>query len=218
MVEEDSEVDEGSGPRRVTVAAVGKSAVVPDVVTISLGVQVRGSTAQDALGRTNDTTRSAIDAFKEGGVEQRDIATTNISIWPQYGDDGRRVEGYQAQNTLSVRIRELAEAGRLLDSVAGLVGDDVVIQGISFSVSDPEAALAEARTAAMAAARSKAEQLAAAAGAEVAEVLTIDETAGAGPPVGRLMARQKLAAEGVPIEAGEQELTVSVEVTYRLRG
>jgi uncharacterized protein YggE len=207
-----------SDRRRVTVAAVGKSAAVPDVVTISLGVQVRGSTAQDALVRTSERTRAAIDAFNQGGVESRDIATTNVSIWPQYGDDGRRVEGYQAQNTLSVRIRDVAEAGRLLDSVAGLVGDDIVIQGIAFSVSQPEAALTEARSAAMAAARAKAEQLAAAAGAAVGDVLVIDETGGGGPPVGRIMARQKLAAEAMPIEAGEQELTVSVEVTYRLRG
>jgi uncharacterized protein YggE len=205
--------------RTVTVSATGKSATVPDVVTVSLGVQVRAGTAQEALARANEKTQGAIGTFKDGGVTSRDIATANVSIWPEYGDDGRRVEGYQAQNTLSVRLRKVGDAGRLLDSVAGLVGDDLVIQGISFGVSAPEAVLVEARAAAMAAARAKAEQLAAAAGAEVGEVLVIQETGGAGPPIARVMGlRQKLAADSVPLEAGEQELTVTVEVTYRLRG
>jgi uncharacterized protein YggE len=205
--------------RTVTVSAAGKSAAVPDVVTVSLGVQVRAGSAQEALAQANDKTQGAIAMFKDGGVASRDIATTNVSIWPEYADDGRRVEGYQAQNTLSVRLRKVGEAGRLLDSVAGLVGDDVVIQGISFGVSTPEAVLVEARAAAMAAARAKAEQLAGATGAEVGEVLAIRETGGAGPPIARIMGlRQKLAADSVPLEAGEQELTVTVDVTYRLRG
>jgi uncharacterized protein len=204
--------------RTITVSAVGKSSAVPDLVTVSLAVQVRGSTAQEALGQTNQKTQAAIAAFKQGGVADRDIATTNVTIWPQYADDGRRVEAYQAQNSLSVRLRDVAEAGRLLDGVAGLVGEDVVIEGISFRVSEPEATLDEARATAMAAARTKAEQLAGAAGARVGQVLTISEIAGSFVPVARPTGRQMLAAEAIPIEAGEQELAVSVEVTYRLQG
>jgi len=206
--------------RTIVVSAVGKSTAVPDLVTVSLAVQVRGGTAQEALVRTNEKTQAAIAAFKQGGVADRDIATTNVTIWPQYGDDGRRVEAYQAQNSLSVRLRDVTQAGRLLDAVAGLIGDDIVLQGISFAVSEPEGTLDEARAAAISAARAKAEQLASAAGARVGQVLTISETAGSFVPVARPTGRvmSGLAAEAVPMEAGEQELTVSVEVTYRLEG
>ena len=202
--------------RTVTVSAVGKSAAVPDQLTVSLGVQVRGATAQEALSRTNEKTQSAIAAFKSGGVADRDIATANITIWPEYGDDHRRVDGYQAQNTLSIRLRDIAGAGGLLDTVAGVVGDDIVINGLSFAISEPEPVLEQARAAAMAAARKKAKQLAEAAGAKVGKALAIAE-GGAGAPVSPKMGRMAMAAaDSMPIEAGDRELSVSVTVTYGL--
>ena len=203
-------------PRTVTVSATGKSAAVPDQLTVSLGVQVRGATAQEALSRTSEKTQAAITAFKSGGVADQDIATANITIRPEYGEDGRRVEGYQAQNTLSIRLREIAGAGGLLDTVAGVVGDDIVINGLSFAISEPEPVLAAARAAAMAGAREKAKQLAGAAGAKVGKVLTIEEGGTGGvvfPKAGRMA---MAVADSMPIEAGERELTVSVSVTYRL--
>ena len=90
--------------RSVTVSAVGKSAAVPDLVTVSIGVQVRAGTAREALSRANEQVQTVITTFKDGGVAARDIATTDVSIWPQYADDGRRVEAYQASNTLSVEV------------------------------------------------------------------------------------------------------------------
>jgi uncharacterized protein YggE len=206
--------------RTVTVSGVGTVRTAPDVLTLSLGVQVRGSTAREALSQANERTQSAIAALKEGGVADRDLATTNISIWPQYGNDGRRVEAYQAQNTLTVRLRQVGEAGSLLDRVAGLVGDDIVINGISFAVDEPEGHLSEARAAAMASARAKADQLAAAAGAEVGKVVAIVEGGGGGgwTPYPKAARLALAAAESVPIEAGETELSVSVSVTYRLTG
>ena len=154
----------GKQRRSVTVSAVGKAAAVPDELTVSLGVMVRAATAREALSQANDRTRAAIAAFKEGGVADRDLATADLSIWPDYGES-RRVEGYQARNTLSVRLRDIAQAGGLLDTVAGIVGDDVVIQGLNFAVSEPEPVLTRARSSAMVAARAKADELAAAAGA-----------------------------------------------------
>jgi hypothetical protein len=183
---------------------------------VSLGVTVRAATAREALSQANERTRAAIAAFKEGGVEERDLATADLTIWPEYGET-RRVDAYQARNTLSVRLRDLAQAGGLLDAVAGVVGDDIVINGLTFAVSEPEPVLTRARAQAMAAARAKAEELAAAEGARVGKVLTIDEGGGGLAPVfAPKAARLAMAAESAPIEAGEHELQVSVTVSYRL--
>ncbi len=133
----------GKQRRSVTVSAVGKAAAVPDELTVSLGVMVRAATAREALSQANERTRAAIAAFKDGGVEDRDLATADLSIWPEYGEN-RRVEGYQARNTLSVRLRDIAQAGGLLDTVAGIVGDDVAISGLNFAVSEPEPVLTRA--------------------------------------------------------------------------
>jgi hypothetical protein len=204
-------------PRRViTVSAQGKAVAVPDELTVSLGVMVRAATAREALSLANERTRAAITAFKEGGVKERDLATEDLTIWPEYGET-RRVDAYQARNTLSVRLRDLAQAGALLDAVAGVVGDDIVINGLTFAVSEPEPVLTRARAQAMAAARAKAEELAAAEGARVGKVLTIDEGGGGLAPVfAPKAARLAMAAESTPIEAGEHELQVSVTVSYRL--
>ena len=99
-------------------------------------------------------------------------------------------------------------------AATGVVGDDIVINGLSFGLSEPEPVLQAARSAAMAAARQKAEELAGAAGATVGQALTITE-GGVGAPV-LPKARMAMAAEAMPIEAGEQELSVTVTVTYRL--
>jgi uncharacterized protein YggE len=205
----------GKQRRVVTVSAVGKALAVPDELTVSLGVTVRAATAREALARTNDRTRAAISAFEEGGVEDRDLATSDLSIWPIYGENSR-VDTYEARNTLSVRLRDLAQAGSLLDTVAGVVGDDVVISGLTFKVSEPEPVLSRARAEAMEAARTKAEELATAAGARVGEVLAIEEGGGGQVPVYAKAARLAMAAESAPIEAGEHELQVNVTVTYRL--
>jgi uncharacterized protein YggE len=203
-------------PRTITVSAVGTSAAVPDVLTVAVSVQVRAGSAQDALAQTKAKATAAVAAFKEGGVADRDVATTNITIWPEYGQDHRRVEGYRAENSLSVRLRDVGRAGGLLDTVAGIVGDDIVLQGISFAVAEPEVVQAAARAAAMDAARTKADQLAHAAGTMVGEVMQIVEGTTSGPVgVARAMAPQQ-AFESMPVEPGEQELAVAVTVTYRL--
>jgi uncharacterized protein YggE len=205
----------GKPRRTVTVSAAGKAVAVPDRLSVSLGVMVHAATAREALSRANERTRAAIATFKDGGVEDRDLATADLTIWPIYGDN-RRVDAYEARNTLSVRLRDLAQAGSLLDTVAGVVGDDVVINGLSFEVSEPEPVLTRARAEAMAAARAKADELAAAAGARVGEVLTIDEGGGGHAPVYAKAARLAMAADSAPIEAGEHELEVTVTVSYRL--
>ena len=202
--------------RTITVSALGKAAAVPDLVIVAVSVQVRAGSARDALAQVNSKTTASLAVLRQGGVGDRDIATTNITIWPEYGEDHRRVDGYRAENALSVRLRDVGQAGGLLDTVAGIVGDDIVIQGISFAVAEPEVVQAQARAEAMDAARAKAEQLARTAGAAVGEVLEIVE-GGGGVPVGRTMAGfAKVAAEAMPIEVGEQELSVAVTVTYRL--
>ena len=87
----------GKQRRSVTVSAVGKAAAVPDQLTVSLGVLVRGDDGPGgAAPRPTSGPEAAIAAFKDGGVEDRDLATANLTIWPEYGEN-RRVEGYQAQ-------------------------------------------------------------------------------------------------------------------------
>ncbi|KPV48976.1 hypothetical protein SE17_35190, partial [Kouleothrix aurantiaca] len=131
--------------------------------------------------------------------------------------DGRQVTGYRVSNTVTVTIRNLDSAGALLDQVVQAGANS--IYGINFSVADTNALMEQARKAAVADAKARAGQLAAAGGATVGDVLVISENVSA-PPVPMPMMDRAAAAEGgaaVPVQAGEQTLSVDVQATFALR-
>ncbi len=206
-----------TGLRQVTVVGAGESRVAPDMATVQIGVETTAPTTQEALAQNNAQAQAIIDQVKQLGVEDRDIQTTGFNIYATYDNDGRTVNGYTVSNMVSVTIRDLAQASTLLDQVVQAGANRVY--GISFGVSDPKAAEAQAREAAMANALERAEQLAKVAGAQLGGVLVVSENIGSGPVVpmpgvGRAMAEDMAS---VPMQAGEQVITARIQVTYELR-
>jgi uncharacterized protein YggE len=107
--------------------------------------------------------------------------------------------------------------GEILDAVQGMVGEELTIGGISFSYEDPEAVMEKARSAAIDNARTRAEQYAAAAGAEVGQVVKIVETSHNAPiPYAMDMAAPRAAAAEIAIEPGSQELAADITVVFEL--
>lgn len=206
-----------TGMRQVTVVGHGEAKGRPDTATVQIGVQTQAPDAKDALAQNNQQTAAVQAKLKELGIEDKDIQTSNFNINPTYDNDGRKVSGYAVSNTVSVTIRNIDQAGALLDQVVQAGANS--IYGINFSVSNPEDLLGQARTAAVQNANARATQLAQAGGAAVGEVLVITENVGSAPPM-PMMARAEagMAADSsVPVQAGEQTLSVDVQVTYALR-
>jgi uncharacterized protein YggE len=206
------------GMRQVTVVGSGEARVAPDMATVQLGVETTAPTTQEALAQNSAQAQAIVDQLKQLGVDEKDIQTSGFNIYATYNDDGRTVTGYTVSNTVSVTIRNLAQAGELLDTVVQSGANRVY--GVSFGVSDPKAAQAQARDAALADARARAEQLAQGAGAQIGAVLVISENIGA-PPVmpmpAMAAADQAVGGAPVPVQAGEQVVNASVQVTYELR-
>ncbi len=205
------------GMRQVTVVGSGESRVAPDMASVQLGVETTAPTTQEALAQNTAQAQAIIEQLKQLGVADKDIQTSGLNIYATYNNDGRSVTGYSVSNNVTVVIRNLAQAGDLLDKVVQAGANRVY--GVSFGVSDPKAAQAQARDAAMADARARAEQLALASGAQLGTVLVITESIGAGPVLPRPMmdARAEAAGAPVPVQAGEQVVAASVQVTYELR-
>jgi uncharacterized protein YggE len=205
-----------TGTRQVTVVGTGETRVAPDMATVQIGVENTAATTREALAQNTAQARAVIDKIKELGVADKDIQTSGFNIYATYNNDGRTITGYTVSNTVVVTIRDLAKAGDLLDKVVQSGANRVY--GVSFGVSDPKAAMAQARDAAMADARARAEQLARAGGAQLGLVLVINENIGA-PPVLPLpaMGRAEAMDAAVPVQAGEQAISASVQVTYALR-
>ena len=207
--------------RSVTVSGHGKVTVKPDTASLSLGVSVTASKANDALRQAATKADTLIKVLTSAGVSKDDIATSGVSLYPQYDNTGRIISGYNASNSMTVTIRKLGDAGTIIDAAAALVGNEINIGGISFYVNDTEAVLGAARAAAITNAKARADQYAGAANATVGAVMTISEVSS--PVIGPIYYQNASAdragapAASTPVSPGTQDLTIDVTVVYELK-
>jgi uncharacterized protein YggE len=199
----------------ITVSGEATLGVAPDLATINAGVTSRAKTAREASDANNKAMQKVLAALHEGGLADRDVRTEYLSLQPLREDVRNapdRIVGFQASNTVSVRVRDVARLGAVLDRVIASGANE--ISGISFSVSDQSKRLDEARAAAVADARRKAEVLAMAAGVGLGRAIRIVEDGGHAPVPYMVRAA---AAPSAAIATGEQTLRASVSVTFELK-
>jgi len=203
---------------RLDIVATGEVSRVPDVARINAGVITRAPTAVEAL-RLNAQRMTAVrDALRRAGIADRDIQTSNIALHPDY----RHVEnqppaliGYQAMNEVTIRFRDIAQTGRILDALVAQGANQ--INGPMLEIDRPEAALDEARLAALATARARAETYARSLGMRVRRVLSVSEAGAPSMPYPRPVAMARVAAnEAMQVDPGEQRVGVSLTVSFEL--
>ena len=202
------------------VSTRGVVSRVPDVATIRAGVVAQATTAAAALAERESRMTRVLAALRRAGVPTRDMATAQVGLQPQYRyADGQppQITGYQASNTVAIRFRDIARAGGILDALVAAGANQ--IDGPDLSVDRPEAALDEARTAAIAMARARAELYARAAGLRVRRIVSIGEgaadTGSPRPPIAYARA-EAASADATQIAAGEKDLGVTVNVRFLL--
>lgn len=206
-------------PARITISGEGRVDAAPDMAVLTLGVQSQGDTAAAALAENSARLARVLARLKAEGIAERDLQTSGLSLGPRYdyGQNGQapRLIGYEASNMLTVRVRDLAVLGKILDKAVGDGAD--TLNGLSFALSDPAAALDKARVQAVADARRKAVMMAEAAGARLGAVLEMSEHQ-SGPDPRPMYRAAPMAAEAapVPVEGGEVSLSVTVSVTWGL--
>jgi uncharacterized protein YggE len=210
--------DDADAPERtITVSGTATISAKPDEAIVSLGVHTESGSAEAAMNENAERMRDVIAALKDLGIGDADLATSSLSLYPQWSNDGRTVVGYQAENQLSVTLHDMQLVGKAIDRAvqagANLAG------GISFGLSDENQGEDQALADAIADARTKAETMAAAAGASLGDVVTIAETSVA-IPLPYYEARDYGVAEAggeVPVNPPTIESQVSVTVTWALR-
>ena len=205
---------------RLDVVATGEVSRVPDIARISAGVVSIAPTATAALAQNATQMASVRAALKRAGIADRDIQTSSINLYPDYRQDPQgnnpQIVGYRASNEVSVRFRDIANSGRILDALVAQGANQ--INGPMLAIDKPEAALDEARTLALANARARAELYARALGKRVGRILSISEAgANYAPPM--IMMRQAAngaAADSTSIDPGEQSVAISLSVSFEL--
>ncbi|HEY0167275.1 MAG TPA: SIMPL domain-containing protein [Jatrophihabitans sp.] len=197
----------------ITTRGVGKVSATPDTLVIMIGVSTQGSSAKAALADNNVKSNALLDLLRAKGIAAKDLQTRQLSINPTYTDKST-ISGYQVDNMVQARSGDIAGAGALIDAAAGVVGNAVRVQHISFSVGEDSALRAQARSAAVNQAKAQAAQLAKAAGVTLGRIRSVTELADAGHPISYDMRSAAGAAESTPLQPGQQELTVSVDIVY----
>jgi uncharacterized protein YggE len=204
---------------RLDLNATGEVTRVPDLAIISAGVVTRASNARAALQQAANKMARVRAALKAAGVADRDIQTSNINLNPDYAYEANRpprLTGYNASNQVSVKFRDIANAGEILDALVAEGANS--INGPTLTIDKPEMALDEARARAVAAGRARAELYARAMGMRVVRVVIVSESGGSYPvPPPMMMARAEAADASTKIDPGEQTLQVNLAMTFELQ-
>ena len=207
-------------PRTIAVNGTGEATAVPDLATITLGVMSSANTAQEALASNTKSMTDVMALLKKEGIADKDIGTSNFNVSPRYdygqsGTQPPKVVGYDVSNTVTVKVRKAAALGDLLDKAVTAGSNQVY--GISFSVSEPDDLLDQARKSAVADAKRKAEIYAAAGGFKLGDIISVSEGTTYRPPAPMVM-KSAMAADAapVPVAPGEQSLTVDVSIVWTI--
>lgn len=204
----------------LTVTGVGRVFARPDVADLRVGVTITESTVAAARNASSTAMSGVLERLRALGIGDRDVRTSIVSVQPQYDYTQQsappRLVGYQFTNVVAATIRDIEKVGDAIDGALG--SGATTIDQIGFRVSDQTGAEASAREAAVRDARAKADTFARAAGVSIAGVAAITEGAIGPIPYPRPFERMALAAKdaGTPVEAGENEITATVTITYAL--
>jgi uncharacterized protein YggE len=219
----DNKINTGGNSQQtgIWVSGTGKVYAVPDIAEIMLGVEAQAATVAQAQAQANQAMDSVVAALKASGIAEEDIQTQYYSIYEvtrwDYDKDESVITAYRVTNTVTATVRDIEEVGGVIDAVVVAGGDYIRINGINFSVEDPDVYYAQAREQAITYAKAKAEQMAGLAGVTLGNIFYITESSYSS---GNYIDVRTVAAapEGgsTPISAGQLEITTTVTIAYNI--
>lgn len=199
------------GAPHLTVTGEGQVAAAPDMATVTLGVTTQADTAQAAMQANSTELTRVMERLSGAGIAEADIQTTGLQLnpnWVQTEGATRSIDGYTAENMLTVRVRQMDGLGGVLDAA---VSDGAnTLNGISFDLADPKPVMDEARKRAVEDALDRARQLAEAAGVTLGQIVSISEGGAVSVP-GPMY---RMEASAVPVAGGEVTRNAQVTVVF----
>ena len=211
--------------RSITVQGQGTVSAQPDVVTLSLGVQTTGETAKEALRLNSQQMTGVLQAIQAAGIEQEDIQTSGINLYPVYEDrslvqpgEQRGIVGYRASNDVSVRVHDIDKAGSVLDAAVTAGANQV--GGVRFGLSDTDSIVTDALIAAVQNAQAKAQTIADTLGVQLGAALVVNEDWIERPEArGVAFAAEAAFDSGgfsSPVQGGAVSVTAHIRVTFAI--
>ena len=206
--------------RMITVEADGKVTAKPDIAVTAMGMTAKAKTVLEAQQKNTEAMNKLIARLKEFGIAGDDIQTTNYSIYPEYDykDDSSTLVGYSVSQSVTVKIRDLSKA----DKVLGLAGELGLnnVGGLNFTIDDNEVYLAQAREKALVEVAEKARALSQMLGVEVTGVISYSEYEADGKGVYYRAMEEFDGMGGGPaptVESGSIDVAMHVSVTLGIK-
>jgi uncharacterized protein YggE len=216
-----AQTTEPTSPARARVVVVGEGSVTvaPDYVRIRSGVSTSAKTAKEASDTNAKLMINVMAALMDAGIAKKDIQTSQFSIEPIYTSQSKvsgpvesKLSGYRVSNQVNVTIHQVSQVGEILDRLVQAGATDA--GNVAFLVSEREKVLDQAREAAIANARHKADLYARAAGLNLGRVAWVTEGSDFEPILPTGVERRRMATTPPPIESGEDTLTARVTVGF----
>jgi uncharacterized protein len=209
-------------PRTLSIIGHGEVHATPDRALVNLGVASFAATAQEALAANTKSMNELMVTLKAAGIENKDIMTSNFSVnsrldYGQNNGQPPKVTGYDVNNAVMVTVRKIEIIGDVLDKA--VTSGSNQINGVTFSIADPQSAMDEARKEAVKDAKRKADLYAAAGGVTIGNLITLSENGGYQPQQPMMMQTKAMASDAgpVPIAQGEQVIAIDVSITWEIK-
>lgn len=223
-----------TGATSITIQGEGEVQVVPDIGTFTFNVMATGADAKTAQTKSAELINAILASMKAGGVEEKDVKTTNYNLNPQYTYDNVPcvsmsycppskppvISGYEVSQMVTVKVRKLDTAGDLISKVGQNGATD--ISGLSFTVDDEKVSKAEARSKAIADAKVKAEALAKDLDVTIVKMTGFyEDQTGIYPMMSEsyaganMMGEKTMVAPQLPV--GENTVKSTVSITYEVK-
>jgi len=206
----------------ITVTGVGRANGDPDKANISVGVSVVHEQIAQAVAESNRTMDEITQALLALGIAEADIQSTNFSIWqeeiwdPETGQPSGE-KRFHVDSTLQINLRQVERVGEVLE--VSIDNGANSIYGLSFGIEDTSDLASEARAAAIADARARADEIASELGVEVGDVVVVSESSGFVSPIFEVAASGYGLGGGggePPISEGSMTVSISVNVSYAI--
>jgi hypothetical protein len=215
--------DDHGGPssaQGVTVQATGTVKAVPDGVSFNFAVSVLAQSSETAMSEASATAELVRVTLDAAGVAKDDIATQNVSVYPEYASSTtgtQTLSGYRAQQVFTVTLRDTAKAGEVVDAVIAAGGNSLQVYGVTPTLIDTDAAVAQAREAAMKSAKEKASDYAGLVDTDLGSVVYVTEITSPSSPIPLMVGDSATSSSPMAkteINLGTQDVSVTVEVRW----
>lgn len=220
LVSADQKLNTAATTNTVSFSGEGKVVSKSDIALVNLSIVTESATSKSAQDNNSKKSKAVVDFLKKQKIEEKDIKTTSYNIYPQYRypeNDKPAINGYQVNQTMEIKIRNLDNVSAILDGVVSAGTNQ--INSLSFQIDEPEQLKAEARKMAINDAKKKARELEKELGIDLGKIINFSENTGGFPTPIFLEAKGGIGGgDGGPsVPAGENEIVVNVYLTYQIK-